>query len=148
MSNEILTKAVIKEIEGENFNDLIVNIPLRDISKRKNLPYILIIQSTTEVCTKITIYPIQKVNVIKISMHGKNVSEEITNIISNALRKHDIIHTSGLIVKQGIYSFECYLNLSLKELNSLELKNSLNKIKKTVDHIRIEEVKLTKNKND
>ena len=147
MKNIELTNAYIKK----SFNGkLKLEITPLKIRESKKYPYSLIIQSFTEDLTKLTIYPVNKKKILKIIVRGQNVSKEDIEIFSEYLRYFDIIHTSGLVFQHNQLFYECYLNLSLEELESFkckDLKTSLEKIKKLFKDLKIEEIRLKKDKD-
>jgi hypothetical protein len=145
--NGQLTRANLYKIidipEESYFGDFLSHF--KDLSQFK---YILVIQSLSLKCMKLSIYPLQDKNVIKVILYqkeslrdDKSISEaEIARII-NELNKVKIIHTSGLLMKKGKPIFEAYLNINLSKIhnsiiqnvdqfiNSLNLKISFEKIK-------------------
>ncbi|MHA1758049.1 MAG: hypothetical protein ACTSVV_14850, partial [Promethearchaeota archaeon] len=62
--------------------------------------------------------------------------------LSNILKKYEIIHTSGLLVKKKELNYECYLDLDFSNPKSKDLKSSLNKLKNILKEIIIEEISL------
>jgi hypothetical protein len=146
MKSYKLTSAKIQNINDLSKTNL--NISLLDIKELKNFPFLLIIQSTIENSIKLSIYPIKKEKIIKLTFLGFNFSSEVFNEISKILQNIEVIHTSGvlLIAKQLFY--ELYLNLSLSETKGLELKASLEKLKNIFKEIKIEEIALEKSKEN
>jgi hypothetical protein len=145
MQNKTITKAYIRSIDDTTFPQIKLNISLSDIKETEKLPYMLIIQSKAEKCFRITIYPILKKEIIKIILYGNNISDNIINKLSKILKKYELIHTSGLIIKNKKLFYECYINLSLSDDKFQELKNSLDKIKNKFKKIDIEEINLKLN---
>ncbi len=142
MKNQHKTKAFIQrrvDING-SVKDLNISLPAT-IGLREN-PFLLIIQSTSKECTRLTIYPISRQKIIRLSLYGSNISEEVINRLSKILKKYEIIHNSGFLVKQKQFYYECYFNLSLSDVKSKDLKTSLDKIKNIFKEIKIEEVSL------
>jgi len=141
-----LTKAYIQRII--DVSKTILKISLLDIKNLENYPFLLIIQSTIENSIKLSVYPLKKDKIIKITFTGFNFSNDIFDEISKILQNFQVIHTSGvlLIAKQLFY--ECYLNLSLAEIKGKDLKVSLEKIKNIFKEIKIEEIQLEKSKEN
>ena len=141
-----LTNANIQRINDVSKTNL--NISLIDIKDLENYPFLLIVQSTIENSIKLSIYPIKKEKIIKLTFSGFSFSDDIFDKISKILQKIEIIHTSGvlLIAKQLFY--ELYLNLSLAETVAMDLKSSLEKIKNIFKEIKIEEIALGKSKGN
>ncbi len=117
-----------------------LNISLSEVKELKNSQYLLIIQSSTQKCVKTIIYPLNKEKIIKISLSGKNVSDEVLEDLSKLLQNYEIIHTSGLLVKRKHIFYECYLNLRLTDSKSKDLKVSLDKIRNIFKEIKIVEI--------
>ena len=112
------------------------------------IPYLLIIQSTIENSIKLSIYPLKKSKIIKVTFSGFDFSNEIIDDISKILQNFQVIHTSGaLLVKKQLF-YECYLNLSMLDVKFMDLKASLDKIKNIFKEIIIEEIGLKKSKEN
>ncbi|UCD01065.1 MAG: hypothetical protein JSV23_09290 [Promethearchaeota archaeon] len=141
-----LTKAHIQRINDVFKNT--IEISLLNIKDLEDYPFLLIIQSIIENSIKLSIYPLKKDKIIKLTFSGFNFSIDTFDEISKTLKNIQIIHTSGvlLIAKQLFY--ECYLNLSLAEIEAMELKKTLEKIKNIFKEIKIEEIALEKIKEN
>ena len=141
-----VTDAYIQQSEG------ILNINLEDsLSKFEDLKSydnLLVIQSSIENSVKLSIYPIKKGKVIKLTLYGIKLSKKILKEISKLLQKFQVIHTSGFLkIEKNIY-YECYLNLSISDNKNKSLNASLEKIKNIFKEIKIEEVRLKNSKNN
>jgi hypothetical protein len=140
-----ITDAYIQQLED------FLNTNLRiSLSKFKNLEKydnLLIIQSAIENSIKLSIYPIKKGKVIKVSLSGLKLSKKILKEISKILQKFEVIHTSGFLkIKKDIH-YECYLNLNISERKDKHLNASLEKIKNIFKEIKIEEVRINNTKD-
>ncbi|MBA7501097.1 hypothetical protein ES704_03859 [subsurface metagenome] len=144
MKKPSLTVAQIKEID-ESFN-LNLNISLLHIKEKHKYSYLLIVKSETTRFAKLTIYPIKKENVIKVTLTGLNQIDEYIENFSMKLHEYEIIHSSGLVLVEGKLFFECYLNLSLGDEKYKDLKTLLDKNKNKFKDIKIEEISLAKSK--
>ncbi len=142
MRDKYLTKAYIQRKVDADGSKINLNISIPNIVGLKNYPFLLIIQSTAKDHTKLTIYPIFRKKIIKLSLFGQNVSDEAINILSKILKRCEIIHSSGFLMKQKQLFYECYINLSLSDVKSKDLKASLDKIKNIFKEIKIEEISL------
>ena len=137
-----ITDAYVQQLE--DFMNTNLEISLSKFENLKSYENLLVIQSAIENSIKLSIYPIKKGKVIKISLFGLKLSKKILKEISKILQKFQVIHTSGFLkIKNRIY-FECYLNLSISESKNKSLKTSLDKIKNIFKEIKIEKVR---NKN-
>ena len=144
MKNPRLTVAQIKEFNESS--DLNLNISLLHIKDRHKYGYLLIVKSETTRFAKLTIYPIKKEKVLKVTLTGlKPIDEHIENF-SMKLHEYEIIHSSGLVLVKGKIFFECYLNLSLGDEKYKDLKTLLDKNKNKFKDIKIEEISLAKSK--
>jgi predicted SpoU family rRNA methylase len=140
-----ITDAYVQQLE--DFLNTNLKISLSKFDNLEAYDNLLIIQSTIENSIKLSIYPIKKGKVIKITLYGLKLSKKILKEISKILHKFQVIHSSGFLkIKNYIY-FECYLNLSLSESKNKSLNASLNKIKNIFKEIKIEEVRIKNNKN-
>ncbi|MFX0137290.1 MAG: hypothetical protein ACFFDN_26870 [Candidatus Hodarchaeota archaeon] len=137
-----LTKAYIQRIN--DVSKTIINISLLDIKDLENYPFILIIQSTIENSIKLSIYPLEKERIIKLTFSGLNFSNDTFDAISKILQGIQVIHTSGVFLIAKRLFYECYLNLSLDETKGINLEKSLEKIKNIFEEIKIEEIGLEK----
>jgi len=101
----------------------------------------LIIKSLTTKSIRITIYPLENRDVLKLTIKDPNNNENMFLKISEFLRKYNVIHTSGLIEVDKNLLFECYLNegLDTPELN--DLKVFLANIKSSNTSLNFEKIK-------
>jgi predicted SpoU family rRNA methylase len=138
-----ITDAYIQQLE--DFLNTNLKISLSKFDNLKAYDNLLIIQSAIENSIKLSIYPIKKGKVIKITLYGLKLSKKILKEISKILQKFQVIHTSGFLkIKNRIY-FECYLNLSISNGKNKSLNASLDKIKNIFKEIKIEEVRIKNN---
>ena len=95
----------------------------------KNSPYYLLIYSTNSKFTKISVYPVNTIPVIKYIIGGSQITEETINEILSMLRPiHPIIlHTSGIVFTEKRYEYEIYFTSS-KETNFTHFKNKITQI--------------------
>ncbi|MHA1109855.1 MAG: hypothetical protein ACTSRE_02045 [Promethearchaeota archaeon] len=95
----------------------------------KNSPYYLLIYSTNSKFTKISVYPVNTVPVIKYFIGGPQITEDTINEILLILRPiHPIIlHTSGIVLTDKRYEYEIYFTSS-KETNFTHFKNKITQI--------------------
>jgi len=142
MRNKPLNKAYIQRREDNEDSKIHLNILIPSTVRLKNCPYFLVIQSTSKDCTKLTIYPVSRKKLIKLSLFGQKVSDEVIHILSKILKRYDIIHSSGFLMKHKQLFYECYLNLNLSDAKSKDLKTSLDKIKNIFKEIKVEEIGL------
>ena len=143
MRDKILTNAYIQK--NENSTNINLNFSSSGKKNLKNYPYLLVIQSIQEDFIRLTIYPVKINNLIKVSLYGLKISDEVNMIylsLAKTLQNFEIIHTSGLLIKGNKLYFEFYLNLSLSDVKTRVLKAALNKIKNIFKDIRIEEIGL------
>lgn len=137
MKDANLTKAYLQN--KDDFANIKINISSLNIKNFKEKQYLLIIQSTIENCIRLSIYPLEKKSVIKITLAGLNQLENAMDELSKILQNFNIIHTSGLILKREEVFYECYLNLNISDERIEALKNNIQKIFKK---IKIEEISL------
>ena len=137
-----LTEAYVQRIN--DFPTTEFQISLLDIKDPEKFPFILIVQSTIENSIKLSIYPLKKEKIIKVTFSGFNFSNNNFNEISKVLQNYKVIHTTGVLLIEKKLFYECYLNLSLNDTKTKELNVSLNKIKNIFKEIKIEEIGLKK----
>ena len=142
MKNLYLTNAYIQKKGNEDDSNIYLNIAIPKIMDLQDSPYLLIIQSITENNSRITIYPIMSEKIMKLSLIGQDISNDMVEILSDILKKYEIIHSSGILKKKKDFFYECYLNFSLSDSKSKDLKTSLDKIKNIFKEIKIEEIGL------
>ncbi len=142
MNDKKLTSAYLKSRVLTSDNLLNLNISISDKFGVRDYPNVLIIQSITKRRTRLTIYPTKKDRLLKISIFGQDISNDVISILSKILKNYKIIHTSGLLVKQKQLFYECYLNLNLSDVKSKDLKTSLDKFRNIFKEVRIEEITL------
>ena len=137
-----LTVASIYNRRSSESNIVNVDISLSNKFNVNDYPFALIIQSTTENQTKLTIYPIKKERIIKITLFGQNVSDNTSEMLSEIIKNYEIIHSSGLLIKKMKFFYECYLNLNPTDNEYKDLKGSLNKIRNIPLEVKIEDISL------
>lgn len=120
----------------------------RDLEQFK---YILVIQSTSSKCMKLSIYPLKNKRITKLILCGENISPSKKDIseadvsrIIKLLNEFNIIHTSGLLMKKGRPLFECYLNKNLSKTNNSIIQNITRFVKPLNLKLKIEKIKLLK----
>jgi hypothetical protein len=137
-----LTKAKIQRIK--DISRAKFKLSLTDIKDLKQNPFLLIIQSIIENSIRLSIYPLNKEKIIKITFSTSNFTKEMFDNISDILQNYQIIHTSGVLIIENQFYYESYLNLNLNEAKAMGLNDSLNKIKNIFKQIKIEEIGLKK----
>lgn len=135
-----ITNAYIQQLS--DFPKTVLNLSLNELKILENCKYLLIIHSITEEFLRLTIYPINRQNIIKVTLLGGTLSSKIFIRVTKILQKFQVIHTSGFLKIKKHFFFECYLNLSLSEEKSKDLKTSLDNIKNIFKEIKIEEIGL------
>lgn len=139
MDNPNITNAFIQSID--DFSETNLKISLSKVKGLTDNQNLLIIQSTIENSIKLSIYPINKDKITKVSFYGLKLSKKVLKEISKILQKFRVIHSSGFLKIKKLLFYECYLNLNLSEKKrSEELKSSLDKIKNIFQHVKIEEI--------
>ncbi len=139
-----LTKAYVQRVnESSKVN---FKIPLLEIKELEKYPFLLVIQSVIENNIKISIYPLKREKIVKVSLSGFNLTNEIFEGLSKIFEglSKKVIHTSGVIFIEKRLFYECYLNISMSEEKTKNLKASFNKIKNIFEEIKIEEIGLKK----
>lgn len=139
MDNPNITNAFIQSID--DFSETNLKISLSKVKGLTDNQNLLVIQSTIENSIKLSIYPINKDKITKVSFYGLKLSKKVLKEISKILQKFRVIHSSGFLKIKKLLFYECYLNLNLSEKKrSEELKSSLDKIKNIFQHVKIEEI--------
>ena len=139
-----LTKAKIQRIK--DISSTKFKLSLVDLKDLEHNPFLLIIQSIIENSIKLSVYPLNKEKIIKVTFSTNNFSKEMFDKISEILQNYQIIHTSGVLIIENQFYYESYLNLNLNEVEAMGLNDSLNKIKNIFKQIKIEEIGLKKHK--
>lgn len=137
-----LTEAYIQQNE-RSFN---ISIDLDKLVQDSIHPYLLIIKSLTEKYIRITVYPVEKKNLVKLLIFSKQKDEKQFPKILELLKNYEIIHTSGLIILENQIYYECYLNMDWETKKYKELKTSLKQMKKILK-LKFEKIKLKKRLN-
>lgn len=139
-----LTNAKIlrkNDIQNTNISDLL-KTPLKSWPNSK---YILVIKSQTSKCLKLTLYPIKKNRISKITIFEEKFTHNQVIKIANIIKDLNIIHSSGLTSKEDKFFYECYLDFNLqktKGFNKTNFENSLEKLKEITKNIKFEEIYL------
>jgi len=138
MKDPNLTSAQVKELSTSQTTN--IELSLTQIDDIENYNYMLIIRSETKRYTRITIYPLKKHKIIKLTLRDIKKIDEYAESFSKKLQKYGIIHSTGLVMVDGLVILECYLNLSLNEEKYKDLIFFLDKIKKNIKDIQIMEI--------
>ena len=141
MKKCLLTEAFIQKTNMLSKNSLLIS--LSKFKKLEESPYLLIIKSITAEIVKITIYPLDKEKIIKISVRGKDIQKETIHGLLDILQNYEILHSSGLCYDaQNQLLYECYLNIDISSKDMENLQQSLEKIKPIIKELIIEEISL------
>jgi hypothetical protein len=143
MDNSKITTAFIQGFDG--LTNLNLQLSVDQIKSLNDCKYLLVIQSIIEKSIKLTVYPVNKNKIIKVSLFGLKLSKKTLKKISKILHKYEVIHSSGILKIKNSLMYECYLNLNLTEKQSEDLGSSLDKIKNIFNHVTIEEIGLINN---
>ncbi len=128
----------------ENLNPLILNVSLSNILDSKNEPYLLVVKSATIECIRLTIYPIEKEKIVKISLTGTDSTDNFLEITSKILQNYNVLHSSGVFKRGDHIHYECFLNLNKSDVKYKDLIASIDKIRYIFKEIKIEEIGLKK----
>jgi len=128
----------------ENADPLILKVSFLNIKEPKEDPYLLVVKSASIECIRLTIYPIEKEKIIKISFSGTDTTENFLDRLSKILQSFKLLHTSGLLKKGDHFYYECYLNLNKSDVKYKDLIVSIDKIRYIFKEIKIEEIGLKK----
>ncbi|MHA1913545.1 MAG: hypothetical protein ACW986_02285 [Promethearchaeota archaeon] len=142
MDNSKITNAFIQRFDG--LANVYLQLSLDQIKNLNDCKYLLVIQSIIEKSIKLTVYPVNKNKIIKVSLFGLKLSKKTLKEISKILQKYEVIHSSGILKIKSSLVYECYLNLSLTEKKSEDLNVSLDKIKNIFKQVKIEEIGLNR----
>ena len=102
--------------------------------------FCLIVNFKTKKFIRITIYPVFKSRILKLSFKGNSLNMREIEVFLNNIQKFEIIHTSGLLIKGSELFYECYLDQELESQKTEDLKLALNRFEKIFKSIRIEEI--------
>ncbi len=139
MEDQEFTKGYITSVKDQ------LKIPIPVNSKLKSEKYLLIIHSFTKTYLKISIYPIKQQKILKLKLTVNALSKDYGKQILRFLRSFEIIHSTGIVNKNGKYFIECYINMDLQELKRIkfeELSTSGRDIKNLIETVDIEEITL------
>lgn len=139
MEDQEFTKGYITSVKDQ------LKIPIPVKSKLKSEKYLLIIHSFTKTCLKISIYPIKQQKILKLKLTVNALSKDYGEQILRFLRSFEIIHSTGIVSKNGKYFIECYINTDLQELKRIkfeELSTSGRDVKNLIESVDVEEITL------
>ena len=134
MDEKILTTASIKA------NDSSMMIEFPETKKFESAEYILVIRADTTNFTRLMIYPIGSKKILKFlySIPQKNV-EKMRKLASD-FKNYQIIHNSGIILKQNNFIGEIYFDICYSESKYKDLKAYLDKNKSIFEKIEFKEI--------
>lgn len=138
MPKNNLTEGTIEKLEKNV--DLKVDLSFINEIDFEKYPYTLIIKSKTKRCFRITLYPLEKNEIVKLSLNGENISDNILEKLSQILHRYEIIHTSGLLVKKKQLFYECYLNMTKNSEEFVRLTQKLEEIRSVFNSLEITQI--------
>ncbi len=103
-------------------------IPIKNHHFFKDYSHAFIVESTTEKCMKMTMYPQNTTDIIKLTIQIQDGEDTIIKEFPQILKDYDIIHASGLLKIGEVLVYECYLHLKYNSQEMIILKNILNGI--------------------
>ena len=144
MNKDSTTNAQIKKIKKSLLRKF--SLTHSEVQKFQSFNYLLIIKSLTNKSIRITIYPLENRDVLKLAIKAPNDHEKMFLKISEFLKNYEIIHASGLIEINKNLLLECYIKgrLNSQELNHLDV--FLNNIKTSNTFLNIEKIKFKRKK--
>ena len=94
-----------------------------------NSPYFLLIYSVMPKFTKISVYSLKKIPVMKIIIEGSQITETTIDHIMRLLNFHEprILHTSGIVYNRNIYVYEIFFT-GVEYTFGLDLQNAIQQI--------------------
>ena len=105
---EGLTKCYI--IDKSRLLSFVLN--QENLIQKQGSSYFLLIYSVNPQFTKITIYPIDELGIVKYFIQGSIITQDTIKEMINILQplNPQIIHTSGIVCKAKTYGFEMYFS--------------------------------------
>ena len=104
--------------------------------------FCLIVNFKTKKFIRITIYPVFKSRILKLSFKGNSLNMREIEVFLNNIQKFEIIHSTGLIIIKQELTVEFYLNLNFTDDEYKDLKILLDKHKNKFKDIKLEEIVL------
>ncbi len=94
-----------------------------------NSPYFLLIYSVLPKSTKISVYSIKNIPVMKIIVEGSQITETTIDDILKLLNIHDltILHTSGIVYNRNVYVYEIFFS-GIEHPVGLDIQTTIQKI--------------------
>ncbi|MBN1800733.1 MAG: hypothetical protein JW891_04460 [Candidatus Lokiarchaeota archaeon] len=120
-----ISNAILLRI-NKNFRKKI--IPFKNHQFFKDYSYAFIVESATEKCIKMTIYPQNTSNIIKLAIQIPDGEGNIVKEFPQILKDYGLLHASGLLKVGEIMVYECYLNVKYNSIEMETLKKILNGI--------------------
>jgi hypothetical protein len=134
MNEENLTNASILE------NKRLMHFDLSHTDKFMQSRYILVIRADTTNFTRLMIYPIDAKKILKLFFVIKKDKVREVRKLPSDFETFQIIHNSGLILREDEYFGEIYFNLSYSDAKYKDLKTYLNRNKSIFDKINLDEI--------
>jgi hypothetical protein len=134
MNEDNLTNASILE------NKRIMNFDLPHTDKFIQSKYVLVIKVDTTNFTRLMIYPIDAKKILKVFFVIKKDKVRKVRELPSEFETFQIIHNSGLILREDKYVGEIYFNLSYSDSKYKDLKTYLNRNKSIFDKINLYEI--------
>lgn len=139
MNKDTTTNAQIKKIKKSLLRKF--SLTNYEAQRFQSFNYLLIIKSLTKKSIRITLYPLENRDVLKLTIKAPNDHENMFLKVSEFLKLYEIIHAPGLIEINSNFLLECYIKgrFNTQELNHLYV--FLENIKTPNTFLNIEKIK-------
>jgi hypothetical protein len=125
------TRSYIKQTTGNaNFSLVMDSIMIK-------APYILIIESHFKEFIRIMIYPLNRTEIVMLSLMDLSPEKEDLHIVTTTLKPFEIIHSSGIMKIDDQLIADFYLNISKSDERYKDLIKAANMIKNVCKNIEI-----------
>ncbi|OLS14874.1 MAG: hypothetical protein RBG13Loki_1506 [Promethearchaeota archaeon CR_4] len=132
---EILDRKKIKKLVEFSSHSTIFS----NIVNSSNANFFLIIYVDGKQFVKMHIYPIAENAVVKITIEGDGISNDVLIALSNLARRMNVIHTSGFVFVKNHVIFEMYLGKTGAFQKFEEVQREFTQLK-TIDRVALEEI--------
>jgi hypothetical protein len=110
-----------------------------NIFKSSNANFFLIVYVDGKRFVKMHIYPITENAVIKVTIEGDQITDDVLIALSSLASRMNVIHTSGFVFVQEHLIFEMYLAKTVAFQKFEEVQHEMKQLK-SINRVSVEEI--------
>jgi len=118
------------------------SIVLSDMLKFSEANYFLVVSTNGKQFTKMMIYPLTETAVIKLTIQGEKISDDVLVALSDLSNRMQVIHSSGFAFVKNQLNYEIYLAKTLSSQQFQVIQKEMMQLE-GINCVSIEEITAT-----